>query len=207
MERIEVREEPEEYEYDAELEREWKEKRGRVYPLKKEWGEQYPELFLDKKDYKTARDQPEYHFGEYLLAVKYRHDGYQVLVEKYMFKEEHSKEHPGKARAHPMKWKIVRRIVKDEKKLAFIETWGKPGSLQGPDLFVYKDDGEYFFVEVKKRNDRLSEKQKPQHDQIRKELGCRVIVAKLVQTPRVPRAMNKRKRLIWNWQTHALEVM
>jgi Holliday junction resolvase-like predicted endonuclease len=147
--------------YKRELETEWN-----SGWLKGKWHNEYPELF-NEEDYDIAKAQGSYHFGEWAVAKYYYSHGYKVLIENYMSDD------------HRDKCKIIEGIIKEESKRDLIHPLGPKGRRIGePDLFVYKDDGEYLFVEVKKGSDKVSERQRIQLENIEKEVG-KVIIAKL----------------------------
>lgn len=131
------------------------------------WFNKYPKLF-DKDDYRIARSQPRYHFGEWLATIHYFEQGYNVLVEKYIYK------------THERKLKILSRYL-SPKEISFL----KKTKNQPPDLFVYKGR-QFFFVEVKKDRDRLSQSQKNVFAKIKNKLGCEVIICYVtLKTPAV----------------------
>ena len=121
-----------------------------------EWFAEYPDIF-DEEDYRLAKKQSSYHFGEWFAAIYYGQRGYRSLLEKYGCKN------------HARKNKVVARYL-DLEKLKTIPKF--------PDLFVYKEN-EFFFVEVKKENDRLSDKQKEYFEKIESEFKCKVILCNL----------------------------
>ena len=133
--------------------------------LREEWLAKYPWL---AEYVSEARNQPEYHFGEWLTAIRYHKKGWKVLVEKYMF------------RKHKKLYGIAEKLVgKDE--INIVQEQQGSGVRQAPDLLVYKDNGEYFFVEVKKNRDDLSQSQKEHFKRIEQELKCNVVIVNLIQ--------------------------
>ncbi len=149
------------YTYDPSLERKWKEG-----SLQKEWLEKYPTLFT-RSDYEVVRNQSQYHFGEWFVAIKYHEKGWKVLVEQYMFPKH-------------KKLEVLRKLIGEEN-LNTIQAAGA-GKTQAPDLFVYNDRGDYFFVEVKKQRDRLTNEQEKHFKRIGKVLNTKIIIAKVLPT-------------------------
>lgn len=137
--------------YKKELLEEWK--KGKLY---EDWADKYPEVF-DEIDKELVKNQPKYHFGEWFVAVYYAQKGYLSLLEKIGCLK------------HERKNKIVAQYL-DFEKLKQIPKL--------PDLFVYKGN-EFFFVEVKKENDSLSDEQRKCYEKIEKEFNCDVYLCNL----------------------------
>lgn len=112
------------------------------------WHATYPELF-DDRDLHLARNQPDYHFKEWLGALYFlRTHGYLSLVEKYEFAN------------HPRKQRILKSII-SESIFDFISpnAAGRPPG-QCPDLFVYAPDrSDWFFAEIKGPSEPLTSRQ------------------------------------------------
>jgi len=63
------------------------------------WARQYPKIF-DKDDIRITKEQPNYHFFEWLAAIIiYNSTGYLSLVEKYDFQN------------HKKKQRILRKLM------------------------------------------------------------------------------------------------
>lgn len=117
---------------------------GRLMP---EWAQRFPELF-DEQDVRTAENQPQYHFVEWLAAIVLHHaTGFLALVEKYAYAN------------HPRKQEIVAKLLPDDV-LRVLRDRTEHGSIQGPDLLMYAPDmSDWFFCEVKGPGDRLRTEQ------------------------------------------------
>jgi len=117
---------------------------GRLMP---EWAQRFPELF-DEQDVRTAENQPQYHFVEWLAAIVLHHaTGFLALVEKYAYAN------------HPRKQQIVAKLLPDDV-LRVLRDRTEHGSIQGPDLLMYAPDmSDWFFCEVKGPGDRLRSEQ------------------------------------------------
>lgn len=137
--------------YKKELLEKWK--RGKLY---RDWAKKYPEIF-DNVDITLAKNQPKYHFGEWLVAIHYAKKGYKSLLEKIGCQN------------HKRKNKIIAQYLDYEKLMKIPKL---------PDLFVYKNN-EFFFVEVKKENDSLSDGQKRCFRRIEKNFNCDVYLCNL----------------------------
>ena len=142
-----------------------------TFELQEEWLSQYSSV-LSRSEYESfvknqliMGNKRLYHFAEWYVAIEYYKQGWMVLVEQYMF---------------PKHKKIdkVKQLV-GEDKMHFIQSAGS-GVTQAPDLLIYNSEDEYFFVDVKKKGDRLSERQKEHFEKIIKELGCKVKIVNLV---------------------------
>lgn len=110
--------------------------------LREQWAEQYPQLF-DDDDLRIARNQPRYHFCEWLAAIRiYETTGYLSLVEKYRYK------------AHPAKRAKVRTIAPEHADFILDDLGRQSEHGQFPDLMVYAPDfADWWFCEVKGPND------------------------------------------------------
>ena len=108
------------------------------------WVRKYPKLF-DERDARNAAGQAArgYHFFEWLAAIViFEQMGYRSLLAKYHF------------RAHLEKIEQFRRRVPG----GVVDLFAQPrrfGRTQGPDLFAYHDNGDWFFCEVKGPRDQL----------------------------------------------------
>lgn len=145
--------------YNPKLEEEWKSKSRK---LQEEWLEKYPTV-LSRAEYDSfvkpqlnMGNTQLYHFVEWFTAIEYHKRGWKVLVEQYMFPKH-------------KKLDEVKKLV-GEDKLHIIQEWGS-GVSQAPDLFIYNDKGDFFFVEVKRKGDKLSESQIEHFRRIEQELG------------------------------------
>jgi hypothetical protein len=118
--------------------------RFRSGSLAEEWRSRYPEIF-DQADLNLVRNQPLYHFFEWLSAVLiYEATGWLSLVESYT------------AGTHPNKRSKLRALVGDE----IFEQLDLQQSGQ-PDLFVYQPGtDQWFFCEVKGGPDKERDNQK-----------------------------------------------
>ena len=107
--------------------------------LMEEWATRYPQLF-DQRDLEITRNQPNYHFFEWLSAVLlFEAMGYLSLVEKY--------ETP----SHRRKIETFRRAVPNE-----VYEYVLSNRSGVPDLFVYAPDlSNWFFCEIKGSKDFL----------------------------------------------------
>ncbi len=112
---------------------------GRLMP---EWAQRFPELF-DEQDVRTAENQPQYHFVEWLAAIVLHHaTGFLALVEKYPYAN------------HPRKQEIVAKLLPAD--VLPILRGTEYGRAQAPDLLMYAPDlSDWFFCEVKGPRDRL----------------------------------------------------
>lgn len=81
-------------------------------------------MLFDDDDYRIATNQPDYHFFEWLGAIKIFEDlGWMSLVENYQFKN------------HPRQREVFKSFVSDE--IFHIITTSMISNNQGPDLFVF----------------------------------------------------------------------
>jgi len=129
--------------------------RFRSGELVEEWTRLFPEIF-DADDLRIAKNQPDYHFFEWLGAiVLHATTGYLSLVEKYEFAN------------HDRKNKIIKDIVEP----AVLEWIHKQG-VQCPDLFVYSSDqSDWYFCEVKGNQDRIRPEQEAYFEQLGQVCG------------------------------------
>lgn len=111
--------------------------------LIEEWAYKYPQIF-DEHDIRITRNQPYYHFFEWLGAILlYESLGYLSLIEKY------------ETLKHTKKVQTISSIAPQEV-LDFI-FHNRVGL---PDLFVYSPcKSDWFFCEVKGLGDRLQKNQ------------------------------------------------
>ena len=123
--------------------RESQRERFRSGELAPEWFRRYPELF-DKLDLKLARNQPNYHFVEWLGAILlFESTGYRSLVESYV------------ASTHPEKRRELQRIVGTD-----VADWMIKNDAGLPDLFVYEErTKDWYLCEVKGPRDKIGKRQ------------------------------------------------
>ena len=128
--------------------------RFRSGSLAEEWKSRYPMIF-DQADLDLVRNQPLYHFFEWLSAVLlYEATGWLSLVESYT------------AGTHPGKRARLRAIVGEE----ILRELDLHQSGQ-PDLFVYRPGtDQWFFCEVKGGPDKERENQREWRERFRKLL-------------------------------------
>lgn len=112
------------------------------------WFEQYPQIF-DENDRLIAKNQPLYHFYEWLAAILIFHTtGHLSLVEQYAYKRHHRKN------------QVLRDLLAADLLDFIMNHNAEYGKRQCPDLFVYKQDmSEWFFCEVKGPTDSISKGQ------------------------------------------------
>ena len=136
-------------EYDPKLKEKF-----RQGELQREWMEKYG--VFDDDDLRLALSQPTYHFAEWYVARIFAEKGCKVLLEKYTCQN------------HQKKTEALEKLFsKDD--IEFI------GKLNFPDLLAY-DDKEFFFVEVKMDNDKLSKKQLETFKKLRERFDCEILV-------------------------------
>lgn len=113
--------------------------RFRLGTLLDEWAARYPNIF-DERDVAIAKNQPPYHFFEWLAAVLfYEAAGYLSLIEKY------------ETALHDRKIEVFRKTVPPA---VCDDVLANRSGL--PDLLVYAPNSEnWFFCEIKGANDRL----------------------------------------------------
>jgi hypothetical protein len=115
--------------------------RFRSGDLARGWAARFPQLFSEA-DLRVALNQPNYHFYEWLAAVRlYSDHGYISIAESYHF------------RRHKAAYAKFSELTSPE----IVDLLsGKTARTQGPDLLTYRPgDGEWFFVEVKGPADAL----------------------------------------------------
>ena len=114
--------------------------------LWQEWSKKYPDLF-DADDVRIVRNQPKYHFYEWLAAILIYHStGYLSLVELYYTK------------THKRKQSVLKKI--NSSSLNELIAGQRLSRVKFPDLLVYSPDfTDWFFCEVKGGGDRLPEVQ------------------------------------------------
>lgn len=148
--------------YPHQLFRLWKQ--GHVHRV---WSCQYPELF-DASDISNASNQYRYgfHFGEWLTAVHFWNKGYHVLQAPY-FRSTQAK--------HRRKSDLAAALL-SKPGLALLAR-NRGGH---PDLLVFDPEHRFFFfAEVKRERDRLSNDQRRFFSVMEQELGCQVLVVSL----------------------------
>lgn len=136
------------------------------------WARKYPMLF-DALDAKNAATQAPlgYHFFEWMAAIAiFEWTGCQVLVMKYHLLR------------HKQKAELFRRLV-PQRVLRLFAQPGRFGRVQGPDLFVYDRDRDWFFCEVKGPRDRLRPKQRAFFRALEEASGRPVRVLRFVRLP------------------------
>ena len=161
--------------YRMELLRDWK--LGRLH-LK--WYKRDRATFCDR-DLSNAENQCKYgwHFGEWFMARHFLRQGYCVLPEKYLS--------PTRPRALRKATEIL-----GEAGVAFLNRERRFGGSKlrwspHPDLLVFKSNSKiFFFVEVKRDRDRLSNAQKQFFPMIEEKLGSEVRIAHLKAELTIP---------------------
>ena len=118
--------------------------RFRAGSLAEEWAARYPMLF-DRADLEIVRNQPQYHFFEWLSAVLiYEATGWCSLVEGYT------------SGTRPRKRETLRATVGDE-----IFRWLETHGSGQPDLFSFQAaTDQWFFCEVKGGPDKERDNQR-----------------------------------------------
>jgi hypothetical protein len=137
--------------------------------LREQWFKQYPMLFKEA-DIKLAVAQPQYHFIEWLGAIRIFEDlKYLCLVEKYQFKK------------HIVPRELFKQIVPaNVYELVVSRELGKG---QAPDLFAYSlDQKDWFFCEVKGNKDRISQTQEKYFTRLEQKSGKEVRILKFYPT-------------------------
>lgn len=121
--------------------------RFRSGELARGWAARFPHLF-GEGELRLALNQPQYHFYEWLTAVRLFSDyGYLSLIEKYHF------------RAHPEAFARFEQLVPPAI-VDLLSAGGNSRRTQGPDLLSFRPDlGTWFFVEVKGPRDQVREPQ------------------------------------------------
>ena len=156
--------------YEPTLEQRWKE--GSLW---KSWLKDYPKLFGgingDLAPYVEAQHRRGYFFPECLAATYYHQKGLNVLIETYM-------PHGGMTPSQD-KMGVVESLVGADNFHA-LQRMANPQGTAFPGLLVWHDPADYFFVEVKKGNDRLSNEQRTMFEEIQRLLGCRIEILSLI---------------------------
>jgi hypothetical protein len=134
--------------------------RFRSGDLMLDWSERYPMLF-DGRDVAICRNQPDYHFFEWLGAVVlYEATGYLSLIEKY------------ETKSHPRKLDVFRSSVSPD---VFDHVLNNRTGV--PDLFAYKADySDWFFCEIKGGRDTLRDHQVARFREIASISGKQVAI-------------------------------
>jgi len=151
--------------YDPELKLEFH--RGRRLET---WARRYRRAF-DAKDVALAEPRLRWGrlFNEWFTAGHYAKQGYHVLVGKYQFPE-----------AHPKKAERFAEVAPSRVVDLPIHT-PRFGRRQGPDLFVYKPSGEWFFVETKSPGERITPGARELFREIeRRSAGKEIVLARVV---------------------------
>ena len=123
-------------------------------------------------------NQPSYGFGEaFTLRHFYETEGWSGFASYAL-----GPQYPGSRRRQTGR-KKVEQVIPAERLAKLRTLRSRPSQLlQGggePDLFLYRDDGSFGFVEVKKEKDRLSEPQLTCIAQVLAVLGCDVRIVYL----------------------------
>lgn len=147
------------FEYTAKLRKQWQ----AGSKLAREWFEKYP--FFDPADFRNAQHQRNYHFFEWLAAIRiYEKTGAFSLVEKYDME-----------RKHPRKQCILKELMTEEQ-IAALDRENRPCQL--PDLLVYRPNlRNFYFCEVKGPTDRLRPVQKRFFAKLERNVGKPVHIA------------------------------
>jgi hypothetical protein len=138
--------------------------------LRQDWFERYPYLF-SKSDLDQARNQNKQHFRNWFAAVRLHEETGLYVMMGYQKKK------------HQEKYKKFRSRVSD-KVLNVLPSNNRP---PGPDLFLYdpKDPkGNFFFVEVKGKSERLTDSQKLMIPDLEKAFGKPVHIVRVVKVGR-----------------------
>lgn len=138
--------------------------RGHVHQV---WFWEYPELFK-LPDFANVRNQYRrgHHFGEWYTAIYFHKRGWNVLIEKYVF------------RKHRADHRIAQQLL-GKQAMSFLEKNARRVA-QPPDLLVFDPHHKfYFFAEVKRERDRLRNTQSQFFQQIQRKFGCQVLVVNL----------------------------
>lgn len=125
---------------------------------------------------KDVYHQPSYHFGEYFVLKHYADLGWKGHTYFSFRVQPYEKEKEGHA-------KII-EIFPAESLAVFREAHRRlnHGDERGePDVFLYKNDGQTMFIEVKKDSDRIKDFQLETLAQIKAILGSEVGIARVVK--------------------------
>lgn len=142
----------------------------RANELWREWAGKYPDIF-DKDDLRLAKSQASrgYHFYEWLAAILiYQASGHLSLVEKYGFSN------------HRRKREILNILISPSlmTKITYKPRSHQPKRVQNPDLLVYAPDlSDWYFCEVKGKNDRLRPEQEEYFTDLQSATGRPVYIA------------------------------
>jgi len=135
--------------------------------------------YLNEQEVSLILNQPEYHFGE-IHVLKHYHDEGWLGCSSYALGNNYPASEARKAGQEK-----VRRVISKEKRKRFVEISSKTRDVEygtgEPDLFLYKPDGEYMFVEVKKQTDRIRPAQFTCIAQILATLDCKVDIVYLCE--------------------------
>ena len=104
--------------------------------IPQEWFEDFSGFF-NREDLSITRNQNLGHFGEWVAALDYRLHGYEVLIEKYVYKPK------------TQSYDRAKEILAEH--FEFV----RAGSREPPDLLVIPPRSDYFFAAVKMSGDRL----------------------------------------------------
>ena len=132
------------------------------------WAEEYAGL-IDQEDVRLATTQPRYHFYEWLAAIHYYEQGFQVLIEQYIYAR------------HRRKVEILTQHIGTEG-LDFLRSRSKANHAQTPDLFVF-NEAKRFFAEVKAPRDRLNDNQRTFIEEIEAKFKEEVVLVQLQAEP------------------------
>lgn len=126
------------------------------------------------------KNQKDYHFGEiFVLRHYYETEGWKGF-NSYALSPLNS---PNATRFRSGR-EMVNRIV-PVRALSAFSSMRSEGELKNgagePDLFLYKDTGEYMFVEVKKESDKIRPNQYKCMAQLRAALGCPIEIVYLCE--------------------------
>ena len=139
--------------------------RFRSGSLADEWAARYPMIF-DQADRELVKNQPTYHFFEWLSAVLlYEATGLLILVESYTVS------------THPKKREKLQEIVGTD-----IFSWLAEKESGQPDLFAFRPGTEeWFFCEVKGGPDKERDNQRVWREQFHALMGCRKVKGERVR--------------------------
>ncbi|MBI4731165.1 MAG: VRR-NUC domain-containing protein [Chloroflexi bacterium] len=135
--------------------------------------------FVNEEERKQIRNQPKYHFGEIFALRHYQREGWlgcfsYALGDQYL-----------RSQARKVGREKVKEIIPKGKLKKFLaiscETRNMKFGTGEPDLFLYKPNGEYKFVEVKKQTDKIRSAQRTCIAQILASLDCKVDIVFLCE--------------------------
>lgn len=160
--------------YNADLKQQW---RDGIF--KKKWREDYPQLF-DGDDLSFALNQKNQHFGEWFAAIHYFKKGWSVFIEHYVYsREKTSLFHTIREKKNEKVKRLLGEEGFDFLRYPYIE--GRKRRVRPPDLFIFNDRDRFFFAEVKRGKDTLSDSQKILFPQIRKKFGTKIELVQVVK--------------------------